>query len=73
MISRSQGDLHDDLQAPSKDIRRRPVHPRIKDECVSGLKRSMQKRQGAAHAVGRTLGRDQARQEEQHTLRWRVE
>ena len=30
--SRSQGDLQDDLQAPSKDIDRPPVHVRIKDQ-----------------------------------------
>ena len=32
MSSRSQGDLQDDLQAPSKDIDRPPVHPRVKDQ-----------------------------------------
>ena len=31
MSSRWEGDLHDDLRAPSKDIDRPPVHPRIKD------------------------------------------
>ena len=67
MNSRSEGDLHDDLRAPSKDIHRRPEHPRIKDGRVSGLKRSVQTRQGPAHAVGRTRQGEEAGYGQQHS------
>ena len=52
MNSRPEGDLHDDLRAPSKAIFRRPVHPRIKDEHEPRRKGRLQRRAVVAQAMG---------------------
>ena len=68
MTSEQQAHVEGEVQAPSKDISRRPVHPRIKDGHESGQKGRLQRRAAVAQAVGRARSRDQARSRRQHIL-----
>ena len=49
-----------EVRAPSEDICRHPMHPRIKDGHESGQKGRVQRRAAVAQAVGRACSRDQA-------------
>ena len=60
MITSQQTHVEVEVQAPSEDICRRPMHPRITDGHECGQKGRLQRRAAVAQAVGRVRSRDQA-------------